>query len=203
MDGRPAATSPCSRQSARREGRTAKRRKARRPRRRSASGRPTDPARSLGQAPRADAARADAVRARRAGVRCTGSPSSQRVHDPTSELVLTILSQNSADVNAEKAFESLRRALSVDGRGDPEPRARSAKLNRPGWGGVGLDRWPPPDWAAVEEAPLARTDRGDPAGRPRAARRRHASRPSLRLVRERTRRPLAGVPGRHAGPRGA
>jgi endonuclease-3 len=39
-----------------------------------------------------------------------GEPVWQRVHDPTSELVLTILSQNSADTNAEKAFEALREA---------------------------------------------------------------------------------------------
>jgi len=30
--------------------------------------------------------------------------------DPTSELVMTILTQNSADVNAEHAFQELRRA---------------------------------------------------------------------------------------------
>ena len=36
-----------------------------------------------------------------------GLPAWQRVHDPTSELVLTILSQNSADVNAERAFDAL------------------------------------------------------------------------------------------------
>src|SRR5690242_13191413 len=39
-----------------------------------------------------------------------GQPVFEPVHDPTTELVLTILSQNSADINAEKAFESLRRA---------------------------------------------------------------------------------------------
>src|SRR5688500_9520966 len=38
-----------------------------------------------------------------------GRPTWQRVHDPTSELVLTILSQNSADINAERAFDALRR----------------------------------------------------------------------------------------------
>ena len=40
-----------------------------------------------------------------------GSAVWQRRLDPTSELVLTILSQNSADVNAERAFESLRAAF--------------------------------------------------------------------------------------------
>ena len=34
----------------------------------------------------------------------------QRRLDPTSELILTILTQNSADINAEVAFEALRRA---------------------------------------------------------------------------------------------
>ena len=65
--------------------------------------------------------------------------------------MLTILSQNSADVNAEKAFESLRRAYPSN----PEPEAEpESKLNRPGWGGAGLDRLSPPDWPAVEDAPL-------------------------------------------------
>ena len=34
--------------------------------------------------------------------------------DPTSELVMTILTQNSADVNAEHAYEALRRAYPSD-----------------------------------------------------------------------------------------
>ena len=82
-----------------------------------------------------------------------GHPIRNPVHDPTTELVLTILSQNSADVNAEKAFESLRRRYpSSQGKvaGDT-----GAKVNRPGWGGIGLDAEAPPDWAAVEAAPLA------------------------------------------------
>src|SRR4051794_21646263 len=33
----------------------------------------------------------------------------QRVYDPTSELILTMLSANSADINAEKAFDALCR----------------------------------------------------------------------------------------------
>jgi endonuclease-3 len=67
--------------------------------------------------------------------------------DPTSELILTILTQNTADVNAEKAYEALRRAYPSPG--DPE-------VHRPGigWGGEGLSTAPPPDWAAVENAPL-------------------------------------------------
>lgn len=88
-----------------------------------------------------------------------GHPVWQRVHDPTSELVLTILSQNSADINAEQAFESLRRAfprLAADPAADPATAEEPAlpKVNRPGWGGIGLDAATPPDWAAVEGAPL-------------------------------------------------
>ena len=74
-----------------------------------------------------------------------------RVHDPTSELVLTILSQNSSDVNAEHAFEALRRRY-------PGSRVEEAigdeRTNRPGWGGAGLARATAPDWMAVESAPL-------------------------------------------------
>ncbi|HSL34777.1 MAG TPA: hypothetical protein VK871_14065 [Candidatus Limnocylindrales bacterium] len=71
----------------------------------------------------------------------------QRRLDPTSELILTILTQNSADTNAEVAFEALRRAY---------PSALPPEAHHPGsgWGGVGLSEAPPPDWAAVEFAPL-------------------------------------------------
>jgi endonuclease III len=67
--------------------------------------------------------------------------------DPTSELILTILTQNTADVNAEKAYEALRRAY---------PSERAPEEHRPGigWGGEGLTTAPPPDWSAVEHAPL-------------------------------------------------
>lgn len=90
-----------------------------------------------------------------------GEPTWQRVYDPTSELVLTILSQNSADTNAEKAFEALRVAYPGDPssggtparRGDPGP-PETARSNRPGWGGTGLLQAAPPDWTAVEMAPL-------------------------------------------------
>lgn len=78
-----------------------------------------------------------------------GRPVWQRVHDPTSELVLTILSQNSADVNAEKAFDELRRHWPTSLADD-----RGSKINRPGWGGIGVESGGPPDWAAVEAAPL-------------------------------------------------
>ena len=55
--------------------------------------------------------------------------------DPTSELILTILTQNTADTNAEKAYEALRRAYPSD---------RAPEEHRPGigWGGDGL-RLPP------------------------------------------------------------
>ena len=71
--------------------------------------------------------------------------------DPVSELILTILSANSADINAEVAFEALRDAYpSVPSPGaSPEPR------QLPGWGGIGLPDLPPPDWSAVEAAPIA------------------------------------------------
>ncbi len=67
--------------------------------------------------------------------------------DPTSELILTILTQNTADVNAEKAYEALRLAY---------PSEREAEVHRPGigWGGEGLSTAPPPDWSRVEFAPL-------------------------------------------------
>jgi len=81
-----------------------------------------------------------------------GIPSWQRVHDPTSELVLTILSQNSADINAEKAFDSLRAAYPRTAAADPG--AAAGKVNRPGWGGIGIGDAAPPDWTRVEEAPL-------------------------------------------------
>jgi endonuclease III len=76
-----------------------------------------------------------------------GRPAWERRLDPTSELILTILTQNTADVNAEVAFEALRHAY---------PSGLPAEAHRPGagWGGVGLPDGAPPDWAAVEFAPL-------------------------------------------------
>jgi endonuclease-3 len=72
----------------------------------------------------------------------------QRRLDPTSELILTILTQNSADTNAEVAFDFLRRAYPSD---------LPAEVHNPGsgWGGFGLSEAPPPDWTAVEFAPIA------------------------------------------------
>jgi endonuclease-3 len=76
-----------------------------------------------------------------------GRPTWERRLDPTSELILTILTQNSADTNAEVAFEALRRAY---------PSGFAPEAHRPGagWGGVGLPDGAPPDWARVEFAPL-------------------------------------------------
>jgi len=67
--------------------------------------------------------------------------------DPTSELILTILTQNSADTNAEKAFESLRAAY-------PSTLPDERHIPGPGWGGEGLSDGAPPDWDAVERAPI-------------------------------------------------
>jgi endonuclease-3 len=81
-----------------------------------------------------------------------GRPVWQPRLDPTSELVLTILSQNSADTNAETAFAALRTAYpSVRGPADASTESRAL----PGWGGRGLPDLPAPDWSAVETAPLA------------------------------------------------
>ena len=76
-----------------------------------------------------------------------GRPVWERRLDPTSELILTILTQNSADTNAEAAFEALREAYPSGG----EIRAHNPGA---GWGGNGLSDGAAPDWDAVEHAPL-------------------------------------------------
>ena len=70
----------------------------------------------------------------------------QRRLDPTSELILTILTQSTADVNAEQAFVALRTAY---------PSGKASEHHEPGvgWGGDGLPDGAPPDWDAVETAP--------------------------------------------------
>jgi endonuclease-3 len=82
-----------------------------------------------------------------------GRPVYERRNDPTSELILTILAQNSADVNAEAAFESLRRRYpygsSVAAADGPAPARAPA-----GWGGIGVRPGDPPDWMAIELAPV-------------------------------------------------
>jgi len=76
-----------------------------------------------------------------------GRPEWQRRLDPTSELILTILTQNSADTNAEVAFEALRAKY---------PGGGEIRAHHPGagWGGFGLPDGAAPDWAAIEFAPL-------------------------------------------------
>ncbi len=76
--------------------------------------------------------------------------------DPVSELVLTILSQNTADVNSERAFAGLRAAYPSSGPLRTHRVTAADGTQRPpeGWGGIGLDPGAPPDWTAVENAPL-------------------------------------------------
>jgi len=79
-----------------------------------------------------------------------GTPTWQRVYDPTSELVLTMLSANSADINAEKAFDLLCRHWPAQG----STLALGAHSGfRAGWGGVGIEE-AEADWAAVADAPI-------------------------------------------------
>jgi endonuclease-3 len=90
-----------------------------------------------------------------------GLPVWQARLDPISELVLTILTQNTADVNAERAFQSLRDAYPSPesvavvqhrrGAGD----STGGESRRPdGWGGEGLGPGRPPMWALIEDAPV-------------------------------------------------
>lgn len=79
-----------------------------------------------------------------------GRPTWQRFYDPTSELVLTMLSANSADINAEKAFDALCRRWPAP----EETRAVGAQAGfRAGWGGVGISE-KEADWAAIADAPI-------------------------------------------------
>jgi endonuclease-3 len=80
-----------------------------------------------------------------------GRPVWQPRLDPVSQLILTILTANSADIIAEVAFGALRETY------PSAPRPPDASLEPqtwPGWGGVGLPDLPPPDWAVVEAAPI-------------------------------------------------
>ena len=114
--------------------------------------------------------------------------------DPTSELILTILTQNTADVNAEKAYEALRAAY-------PSNRAPEVHNHGIGWGGdgpvdrpaAGLDRrrerTPPAARrrhpAGRPRAPEGAAAPGDAAPHPRAARRLHRSSSSATCRRSR------------------
>ena len=105
-----------------------------------------------------------------------GQQAWERRLDPTSELVLTILTQSTADVNAEHGFEALRRAYPSGG---PAERHVPGK----GWGGAGLPDGAAPDWSAVETAPypeLVEVIR--PAGLPFAKAK--AIQAALRAIRE-------------------
>ena len=64
----------------------------------------------------------------------------QRRLDPTSELILTILTQNTADIERRGRFEALRPAY---------PSAARVEHHEPGagWGGDGLPDGRAPDWA--------------------------------------------------------
>jgi endonuclease-3 len=82
-----------------------------------------------------------------------GTPVWARVHDPTSELILTILTQNTADVNAEHAFDQLRERYPSTGAA-PDPAGAASIVTRPGWGGHGWQDTGAPGWQAVEDAPI-------------------------------------------------
>jgi endonuclease-3 len=111
--------------------------------------RPEDPFRAWAR--RLERTRPGLVRDVLDGLRTVyGAPTWVRRLDPTSELILTILSQNSADVNAERAFEGLRARFPGSG----PPVGGEHEESPPGWGGKGIARAPAPDWAAVETAPL-------------------------------------------------
>ncbi len=148
MDAKPARAggAPGGATSGRRTATPSKRRPARRP---------ADPA--LAWARRMTRTRPDLV----AFVIATlsdayGRPVRDPRLDPVSELVLTILSQNTADVNSERAFAALRTAYPSDGPVRIHRVSAPDGTERPpeGWGGLGLDPGSAPDWDAVEHAPL-------------------------------------------------
>ena len=79
-----------------------------------------------------------------------GRPVWERVYNPTSELILTMLTANSADINAERAFDALCRQWPAQADGQI---LGAGSGFRPGWGGVGIQE-AVADWAAVADAPL-------------------------------------------------
>jgi endonuclease-3 len=85
-----------------------------------------------------------------------GTPRRDTRLDPVSELVLTILSQNTADVNSERTFQALRDAYPADGPVSVHRVIGPDGTEAPpeGWGGRGLDPGSAPDWDAVEHVPL-------------------------------------------------
>lgn len=85
-----------------------------------------------------------------------GVPAPAQRLDPVSELVLTILSQNTADLNSERAFEALRAAYPSGSPVTTHRRIGPDGTEAPpeGWGGVGLAPGAPPEWSAVEGADI-------------------------------------------------
>ena len=123
-----------------------------------------------------------------------GHPVWERRQDPTSELILTILTQNSADVNAEVAFEALRRRIRPGSRRSARPRGGLGRGRADGGCTAGLGT------GRVRATP--RTDRRDPARRPRQPE--GAAPPGNPAQDPRgTRRLLPRMPRRDAGARGA
>jgi len=122
--------------------------------------RPVRPRGGVGAQPAAPPARARRVRHRRAE-RVYGVPAPAQRLDPVSELVLTILSQNTADLNSERAFEALRATYPSGGP------ITTHRLVRPdgteaaarGWAASGWRRAFPPDWSAARARTSARLSR--------------------------------------------
>jgi endonuclease-3 len=85
-----------------------------------------------------------------------GVPAPSQRLDPVSELVLTILSQNTADLNSERAFEALRASYPSGGPVTTHRVSRPDGTEAPpeGWGGLGLAPGAPPNWSAVESADI-------------------------------------------------
>ena len=81
-----------------------------------------------------------------------GRPAWEPRLNPVSELILTILTANSADINAEVAYARLRDRW--PSRPTPDDASTEPRF-MPGWGGLGIPNLPDPDWAAVEAADLA------------------------------------------------
>jgi endonuclease-3 len=137
---RPGGSAPASRRpTSRRRGPTSRRR------------RPADPARTWAR--RLERTRPGLVEfVLDALATLYGRPTWRRRLDPTSELVLTILAQNSADTNAEQAFESLRARFPGTGPLVGDRRANGTAPD--GWGGLGIEIAPAPNWAAIAEAPI-------------------------------------------------
>jgi len=75
--------------------------------------------------------------------------------DPVRNLVLTILSQNTADLNSERAFEALRAAYPSGGPVTTHRVVGPDGTEAPpeGWGGIGLAPGAPPDSSGNRRGP--------------------------------------------------